>query len=321
MKPYVLAAALEKGVSLDTKLDGSSPQTICGTPISNDAGDPPLGPTDLATGLQLSVNTVYYRLACQVGAQQVADLAHAAGIPAKDPLADQTTGKPTAQIALGSGGYEIHPIDQATGYATIAAGGTRATPYFVQRVKDGGNVVYSAKPQTGPAFSSGVAADVTYAMQKVVTGGTGTRAQLNGRPTAGKTGTTSNNANAWFAGFTPQLSTAVWVGRAGGGPLKGVLGSNGGVYGGTIPASIFKAFMDAALQGLPVVQFPSKANIGVPATPSPTPTPSASPTPSRTPSPKPTIVVTLPPIGSPTPTPTPSASTKPSGGASPASTP
>ncbi|MCW2599298.1 MAG: glycosyl transferase, family 51 [Frankiales bacterium] len=298
MKPYVLAAALEQGTSLGTKLDGSTPQTICGSTINNDAGDPRLGQTDLATGLQYSVNTVYYRLACQVGPQRVADLAHAAGIPAKDPLADSSTHQPTAQIALGSGGYEIHVIDQATGYATFAAQGQRATAYFVQKVTDGGNEVYAAKPQTAQAFSAGTAADATYAMQKVVTAGTGTRAQLTGRPTAGKTGTTTANANAWFAGFTPQLATAVWVGRANGGPLQGVLGINGGVYGGTVPASIFKSFMDAALQGQPVEQFPARANVGVVVTPSPTATPSTtpSPKPSITRSPTPTLVPSLSPV-------------------------
>ncbi|MGB8649922.1 MAG: transglycosylase domain-containing protein [Mycobacteriales bacterium] len=299
MKPYVLAAALEKGTALSSTLDGSSPQTICGTTIHNDSGDPPLGQTDLATGLALSVNTVYYRLACQTGAQRVADLAHAAGIPDSQPLADDVSHKPTAQIALGSGGYELHVIDQATGYATFAAKGERATPYFVAKVVDShGNELYVGKQSKGRAFSEGVAADATAAMQQVVQKGTGTRAQLDGRPTAGKTGTTGNNANAWFAGFTPQLATAVWVGRPDGSPLKGVLGSSGGVYGGTVPAKIFKAFMDAALQGQPVLDFPPRANVGTPVTPSPTATPSAtpSPTPSATPSATPTVVVTVPPV-------------------------
>jgi membrane peptidoglycan carboxypeptidase len=303
MKPYVLAAALEKGTALDSRLDGSDPQKICGTEISNDEGDPPFGFIDLATALQYSVNTVYYRLACETGAQRVADLAHAAGIAEKQKLADDKSGKPTAQIALGSGGYEIHVLDQAVGYATFAAKGMRASAYFVETVKDDrGNEIYRAKRSTGKAFSEGVAADTTYAMQKVVQGGTGTRAQLRGRPTAGKTGTTGNNANAWFAGFTPQLSAAVWVGRAHGGPLKGVLGSSGGVYGGTVPAKIFKAFMDAALEGQPVESFPPRANVGDVKGPTPTPTATATPTPTATPSatPSPTRssapVVTPPPI-------------------------
>jgi membrane peptidoglycan carboxypeptidase len=314
MKPYTLAAALEKGTSLNTTYDGHSPQEICGTQIHNDEGDPPLGQTDLARGLELSVNTVYYRLACDTGAERIAALAHAAGIPGSQPLADPTSHKPTAQITLGSGGYEIHPIDQATGYATFAAQGERANPYFVQKVTDSdNNVLYSAKVKTSRAFTEDVAADATYAMQRVVQNGTGTRAALAGRPTAGKTGTTGNNANAWFAGFTPQLAAAVWVGRPSGAPLKGVLGSTGGVYGGTVPAKIFKAFMDGALENEPVKQFPQRANVGSKDGTSVSPVPTGSATPS------PTATVTVPPVTlppviqteSPTPEPTQSATPEP----------
>ena len=321
MKPYTLAAALEKGTSVDTKYDGSSPQTICGSQIHNDQGDPAFGQIDLATGLQYSVNTVYYRLACDTGPQRIADLAHAAGIPDKQPLADTTTHKPTAQITLGAGGYEIHVIDQATGYATFAAKGTRATPYFVSKVTDkDGNELYGAKASTGHAFSEAVAANATYAMQKVVQGGTGTNAQLaNGRPTAGKTGTTGNNTNAWFAGFTPQLATAVWVGRPSGAPLKGVLGSTNGVYGGTIPAKIFKAFMDTALEGTKVLPFPPKANIGSTSGPSTSAAPSSTPsaTPSQAPTGLPSVGVTLPPVGATSAPPSPASSPSASPAASP----
>ena len=333
MKPYTLAAALEKGTSVDTKLDGSSPQDICGTTIHNDSGDPPLGQTDLATGLALSVNTVYYRLACDTGAQRIADLAHAAGISSKQPLADTTSHKPTAQITLGAGGYEIHVIDQATGYATFAAKGTRATPYFVSKVTDkNGNELYTAKPSTGHAFSEAVAANATYAMQKVVKEGTGVNAQLsNGRPTAGKTGTTGSNTNAWFAGFTPQLATAVWVGRPSGAPLKGVLGSTKGVYGGTIPAKIFKAFMDTALEGAPALPFPPKVDLGSSTGPASTTSPTVTTAPTQTVTPSqapPTVSVTVPPVvttsappAQPSPTPSPAASPPPSAAPSPTASP
>jgi membrane peptidoglycan carboxypeptidase len=297
MKPYTLAAALEKGTSLSTRLDGHSPQEICGTQIHNDEGDPPLGQTDLATGLALSVNTVYYRLACETGAEKVQEIAHAAGIPMSQPLADPVTHKPTAQITLGAGGYEVHVIDQAVGYATFAAGGTHAAPYFVERVTDtDGHELYKAKTKTSQAFKEDVAADAVSAMQKVVDSGTGTRAKLTGRPTAGKTGTTQSNTNAWFAGFTPQLSTAVWVGRPSGHPLKGVLGSTNGVYGGTIPAKVFKDFMDAALKGQDVKDFPPRANVGSVQQPSSGATPGPTTTPTAT--------VTVPPVTLPPVTPT-----------------
>ena len=321
MKPYVLAAALEKGIALDTQYDGSNHQDICGQKdVTNDQGDPPFGRIDLATGLKYSVNTVYLRLACDVSPQGVVSAARSAGIPDVDKL--NGDGRPSAQIALGSGGYEVHPLDQAAGYATFAAKGQRAKPYFVKSVLevDGGGTVYKAKEVVAKGFSEGVAADVTYAMQQVVEGGTGVNAQLAGRPAAGKTGTTTGNRNAWFIGFTPQLSTAVWVGRPSGAALKGVLGITGGVYGGRIPAQVFKMYMDAALAGAPVLPFPPRASVGTVVAPSPsaTPTPSPSATPSSTPSatPSPTPVVTVapptataPPATTPPPVATPPVST------------
>jgi membrane peptidoglycan carboxypeptidase len=312
MKPYVLAAALEDGKSLDTRYDGSSPQDICGDTIHNDAGDPPFGRIDLATALAHSVNTVYYRLGCDVGAQRVADTAHAAGIPDSQPLADPTSKKPTTQIVLGADGYQLHPLDQAIGYASFAAKGTRARAYFVQRVTDtSGNELYKAKPDTGRAFSEGVAADVTYAMQQVVQNGTGTQAQLDGgRPTAGKTGTTDSGKNAWFTGFTPQLSTSVLITMSKGGPIQ-LNGSTNGIYGGSVPAATFKSYMDKALAGAAIVNFPPRANVGNASTPS-TSTPTAAGTPSATPSATPSVIptVSLPPVlptSSPTSSPSPSA--------------
>jgi membrane peptidoglycan carboxypeptidase len=329
MKPYVLATALQEGKGLGTRYDGSSPQTICGQPIHNDSGDPPLGQTDLVKGLALSVNTVYFRLACDVGPKKVAALAHAAGVTA--PLSKD--GQTAAGIALGI--YDVSVMDQATGYATFAAHGQHADTHFVKSVKEaGGATVYQPKVGRSVAFGQDIAADATYAMQQVVQSGTGTRAQLAGRPVAGKTGTTQDNKDAWFCGFTPQLATAVWVGRQDRTPLKGALGVSGGVYGGTVPAGVFKGYMDVALQDQKVLDFPPRANVGKNASIgnggsfSPRP---ASGTPS--PSPLPTDLVTLPPVQpspsqpppspepSPSETPPPSQSPQPDGPPSPVPSP
>jgi membrane peptidoglycan carboxypeptidase len=311
MKPYVLATALQEGKGLGTRYDGSSPQTICGQPIHNDAGDPPLGQTDLVKGLALSVNTVYFRLACDVGPKKVADLAHAAGVTA--PLTRDGTpgGQTAAGIALGI--YDVSVTDQATGYATFAAHGTHAETHFVKSVKlSNGGTVYQPKVSRDSAFGQDIAADATYAMQQVVQNGTGTRAQLSGRPVAGKTGTTQDNKDAWFCGFTPQLATAVWVGRQDRTPLKGALGVSGGVYGGTVPAAIFKAYMDPTLKDQPVLDFPPRANVGRSIVTSPTGgTVSPSPSPSSSPSPLPSPLVTVAPPFSPQPSPT---GAPPSGG-------
>jgi membrane peptidoglycan carboxypeptidase len=304
-KPYTLATALSQGKGLGTMVDGSSPQDFGGQPVRNDEGDGPLGMIDLVTATRLSVNTAYYHLAQDVGPDAVAATAHSAGIPEDVTLGEASNGKPGLGITLGV--YEVHVIDQAAGYATFAARGTRARPYFVAKVvqQNGGKTLYKAEKDTAKAFSEGVAADATYAMQQVVNDGTGTRAKLDGRPTAGKTGTTTDNKEAWFCGFTPQLATAVLVARPDRKSLAGALGSRGGIYGGQVPAQIFKAYMDAALQGQPVEQFPPRANVGQSVTetpsatpsPSPTATPSPTPTPSLTPSP--TVVPTTAPPSAP----------------------
>jgi membrane peptidoglycan carboxypeptidase len=261
-KPFTLAAALDQGIGLGTRVDGSSPQTFGSKEVRNDEGDPPLGMVDLVTATELSVNTAYYNLAKKVGPDNIAELAHRAGIPEGDVLAE-SNGKPALGITLGV--YDVHVIDQANAYATFANGGVAAKPFFVKSVRDrDNNEVYAAKQANSRAFSADVAADATYALQKVVESGTGTRAQLDGRPAAGKTGTTTENKNAWFCGFTPQLSAAAWVGRADGSALKGVLGSTRGVYGGTVPAGIWKSFMDetAAAEDWKVEDFPPRANVG-----------------------------------------------------------
>ncbi|MEO6205991.1 MAG: transglycosylase domain-containing protein [Mycobacteriales bacterium] len=301
-KPYVLATALEAGKGLGTRLDGSSPQKICNQRIQNDAGDPPMGQTDLVRGLYLSVNTVYYRLACDVGPKKIKELAYRAGISGSNKLAEKD-GVTAAGIGLGI--YEVSVLDQATGYATFANGGEHQETHFVKSVATiGGDVVFESQEKKDRAFSEDVAADATYAMTQVVQRGTGTRAKIPGRPTAGKTGTTQENVDAWFCGFTPQLATAVWVGRPDRKPLRGVLGSERGVYGGTVPAKIFADYMTAALEGQPVENFPKRANVGKNFSPDsgrtfsprPTDTASASPSPSSS----------APPSGPPTQAPPPS---------------
>jgi membrane peptidoglycan carboxypeptidase len=323
-KPYTLAAALDKGIGLGTRVDGSSPQTFGSQQVHNDAGDPTFGRIDLVTALQYSVNTAFYNLAQRVGPSAIADTAHAAGIPDSVKLYDPKDGtRPTLGITLGI--YNVHVLDQAVGYGTFANGGVQAQTHFVKAVRDGKDVLYEAKAKNSRAFSADVAADATYAMQQVVNGGTGTRAKIPGRPTAGKTGTTQNNANAWFCGFTPQLATAVWIGRAQGGPLKGVLGSSSGVYGGTIPAEIFKTYMSAALQGMKVEDFPPRANVGrdssiggptgAPVTASPVASPSSAPSPSPTGVSSPSPLLSPP--GQQSPPPSPQQSPPPSPAASP----
>ena len=292
-KPYVLAAALKSGLSLKTTFDGHSPQTLDGQVVHNDANEQ-FGKIDLITATAQSVNTVYVQLGEKVGISKVIAAAHAAGLPASTKLSNN------ASMLLGSD--STHPIDAAAAYATFAAKGTYALPYMVQSVTDlSGHTLYQAKQQTKSAFSQQVSADVTYALEHVITSGTGKSAAI-GRPAAGKTGTTSGNVSAWFVGYTPQLSAAVTMFRDNNQPLQGIAGYSQ-IYGGTLPAQMWSAFMKAALAHTPATPFPPPAYVGAPASPSaPVSSPSPSPSSSSAPA-SPTATKT-----SPSPTASPSAS-------------
>ena len=283
-KPYVLATALAQGKSLNTKLDGNSPKAFPGVKggINNFDGSDS-GQVDLVTATQKSVNTAYFELGLLVGPSKVADLAHAAGIPQRAPL-KSPDGVTNGSISLG--GYEVQVIDQAVGYATFANKGVPAEPYFVQKVTDAsGDTLYEAKPKNGPAaYSPEVAADATVAMQAVVDSGTATRAKLaGGRPAAGKTGTSSESKDVWFVGYTPQLSTSVWLGFPTGKTIE-IAGQE--ATGGRVATGIWKEQMDVAMKGLPVVKFPPRANVGKEARVEPPPQPQVSQAP-RSPRPPP----------------------------------
>jgi membrane peptidoglycan carboxypeptidase len=304
-KPYVLVAALEHGISLTSKYDGHSPKTIHGQEVHNfgRGNGEQFGRIDLVKATAHSVNTVYYQLGFDAGGPgEVTDVAKKAGVTA--PIDGEKAG---GSAFLGGGDtIDLHPVDQADAFATFAAQGKHAPAYLVQKVTDhDGKTLYEAKPKAEQVFDKDVMADTTFALQAVLTEGTATGARLSGRPAAGKTGTTTSNRAAWFAGYTPQLSAAVALYRDGNKPLQGVLGLSE-VTGGSFPARMWKAFMDGALEGKPVEKFPPPANTGVRATPSASPTPTATPTATSTPSPRPTILPTVKPSksGDPLPTPT-----------------
>jgi membrane peptidoglycan carboxypeptidase len=308
-KPYVLAAALQEDISLRSTFDGNSPKQFPGIPDGiRNFGDRDFGRVDLLTATQQSVNTAYVELGLEVGPREVAETAAAAGITT--PLGGD---EPTAGIALGI--YDVRVIDQAAAYGAFANGGRRVEPYLIAAVRQGEDELFAAAPQLTRAFDEDVAADTTFALQRVVQNGTGTRARLDdGRPAAGKTGTTSDNFDAWFVGYTPQLSTAVWIGTGRNETirLEGVREATGG----TISAGIWKSYTDAALAGQPVEQFPPAANVGstrrgaptqtaAPPRPTTPPPPPPSPEPPPAPEPEPEPVEPEPPAAPPPPAPEP----------------
>ena len=257
-KPFALIAGLQQGIPLTSMWNGDSPQTF------DDAGKPyPVanygfegwGQISLLKATGSSVNTVYVPLGIQVGPENVVEAARRAGIPESIAMV------PTPSVVLGVA--SPHVLDVANAYATFAANGIYAKPYLISQVLGSNKgVLYEGKPQTQEVFAADVMADLTYALKYVVTNGSGFAARKLNRPVAGKTGTSQSNASAWFSAYTPQLAASVALFRDDATQsLKGV-GGLATVTGGSFPARIWTAFMQGALKGEPVLNFPAPANIG-----------------------------------------------------------
>jgi 1A family penicillin-binding protein len=250
-KPFTLAAALEAGYQLGSEFEGGGTASI----------PTPSGPWDVSNFNDLifpeltlreatvfSVNVVYARLIDRIGPDRVAALAAAAGIDS--PL------HPVHSLALGS--EEVSVLDMASAFGTFAAGGLHAEPVIVTRVEDSnGGLLLETAPTTQRAFSVEVSSQVTTALVEAVNRGTGQEARI-GRPVAGKTGTSEGYFDAWFVGYAPQLSAAVWVGFPEGD--RSLLPPNTpfAVTGGTWPAQIWARFASAALSGTPYQPLPDE---------------------------------------------------------------
>jgi Membrane carboxypeptidase (penicillin-binding protein) len=261
-KPFVFAAALQagKGIGLGTVYDGTSPQTIKGTVFNNSESASCPNCTVLQAMTQ-SVNTVFIHMADQIGIQKVIDAAHAAGIP--ENLVNER------RLGLALGDQDVHPLDMAVAYATFAADGVRHQPFLVQKVTTAdGRVLYEApeSPAGEQAFPQQVARNVTESMMQVAS--TSGVPLSGGRPAASKSGTAQNeqykgqNRDAWYVGYTPQLSTAVWVGSDKSDPIKNSAGRP--IYGRMLPGSIWQRFMNQALAGKPIEQFSPFEPMGTP---------------------------------------------------------
>jgi membrane peptidoglycan carboxypeptidase len=249
-KPFALAAAIEDGIDLDSYWNGNSPRTIDGYTLKNE-GNASYGTISLLTAMEKSVNTVFVDMANQVGTDRVEEAAIRAGVPADtiglqaDPTTVLGTSSPTT-------------LDMAGAYATFANRGERVAPTTIKEIRRGGAVEYAHTVEPERAFEEDVADEVNYALQKVVTSGTGSTAAGLGRPAAGKTGTTDNNRSAWFVGYTPQVTTAVMLVKQNGkGDATTLYGTGGGgsVYGGSYPAQIWTSYMRAAMSGMDYEDF------------------------------------------------------------------
>ncbi|WP_405178809.1 transglycosylase domain-containing protein [Nocardia sp. NBC_01377] len=272
-KVFAAIAAQQQSIPLSRVID-SAPVTDRGTQITNVDGEY-CGKCTVAEALKRSLNTSFYRLTMMMfdGPKAIADAAHQAGIPEEIPgVAGKTLtedgGRPLNGIVLGQ--YLVRPIDMASAYATIAASGIYHRPYFVQRVVTGdGRVLLdrgAEETRVGEQMPPGeqripraVADNTAQAMLPIATYSNG-HGLAAGRPSGAKTGTTQlgesdSNKDAWMIGFTPSLSTAVWVGSEQSQAIRTVRG--GDIYGSGLPADIWKQMMDAALEGTPIEQFPT----------------------------------------------------------------
>jgi len=259
-KPIVLATALKEGYNVHAGVNGTTPCTFANpgsTPYSahNDEGGAS-GYMDLTYAMAESVNCAYLRLGLDVGLPKVVSMAQELGITT--PL------EPYLSMSIGS--EEVRPIDMAGVYATFADNGVHHTPYLVERVVDrNGNVIVKGGDSGTEVLTPDEDHEELVALRAVITEGTATDAALPGRDAWGKTGTAENYDNAWFDGFTPQLTTVVWMGSPiGNVPMDNVCGKTltgnsvcpGVVFGATIPAPIWQEYMSLALAGQAPLTYP-----------------------------------------------------------------
>jgi len=255
MKPYTMAAALEQGVTPQTvypavgawPIPGCRPAGTSQCTITGEAA------SQMGPAIAESSNTYFAELAYDVGANNVAKMANRVGVSSLDP------NKEDYGVTVTLGSYPVSPLDMAVGYSTFENHGVKNDPTPVVKVTSPDGTVLednTSRPGT-QVLNSAIADTVTDLLRGPVTNGTASKTLADfGRPAAGKTGTTDNNADVWFVGYTPQLTTAVWIGHTDGiHPLKGF--GSGPVFGGTVPASIWKSFMKRALDGQPALDFPA----------------------------------------------------------------
>ena len=245
-KPYVLATALEQGYGLNSTVDGRGPRDIHGSRVQN-AGNAPGGVMTLTQATTVSNNLGFVELAEEVGFEEVRSTAYDVGLP--DGSIDDNQLVPVMPL----GATSVRPVDQASGYATFANGGVHMEAHVIKEIvnQDGDNERPEIEGER--ALEESTASDVTYALEQVVNGGTGTAARLWDHPVAGKTGTTDGSVAAWFVGYTPQLSTAVGV-YSGNNESFSIPGHN--ISGGGLPASMWNSYMSRAMEGYERGSFP-----------------------------------------------------------------
>ncbi|MFD9369327.1 transglycosylase domain-containing protein [Streptomyces sp. NPDC060020] len=268
-KPFIAAAALERGLpptkvypapnKMDypsgiSRCDGSQYVNVKNESAENETEDE-IGPYALRTAMEKSINTYFVEMISEIGLCPVSEMAAKLGVvPASGAKLSEGP-----SIALGS--EEMSPLTMANAYATFANRGVYCTPVAIESITDAHNKALSVpKSKCDRAMSESTADTINTLLGGVIDSGTGERAGLTDRDSAGKTGTTDNRYNAWFVGYTPNISGAVWVGSGG---AKKITMENiviGGkpyqkVFGGGLPGPIWKDAVTGALDGREALRF------------------------------------------------------------------
>jgi penicillin-binding protein 1A len=256
-KAFVLTAAVEQGINPATTTYVSAPFHYQPDPYSpawnvQTYDHTYLGTTTIENATLRSDNTVFAQLTLDVGPDKVAEMAHKLGV--RSAL---TTANGAYVPSLGLGAIPVSPLDMASAYATLAAGGIYSKPMAIRQVVFGDGKLDTqagwGQPERKRVITDGVAYTVVQILEKNMLQGTGVGAYF-GRPAAGKTGTTDNYADAWFCGFTPTLETTVWIGYPRAEiPMTNVHGI--AVSGPSFPATIWRSFMESAVGNSPPVDF------------------------------------------------------------------
>jgi penicillin-binding protein 1A len=250
-KTFVLTTAIKQGIDpATTFLDGSSPMTLTtpgGIPWTVHNAEPGHGTMSLTQATWNSVDVVYAQLALDVGVSKFADTAYQMGVTS--PLGTNADGHPCRSgascfvppaAAIGGLDEGVTPLEMADAYATLADGGVRHPVTSIAKVVfPDGTVDRPTAAKGTRVLTPGQAYDVTRILEGVITRGTGAGFTAMGCPAeAGKTGTTDNESDAWFVGYTPRFSTAVWTGH----PLSRAFTG----FGGPTSGPIWRSYMEAA---------------------------------------------------------------------------
>ncbi|MBJ7472700.1 MAG: hypothetical protein JHD16_15450 [Solirubrobacteraceae bacterium] len=256
-KTMTLMAAVRRGVDPSSTTYVSKPIDIKSGPFGpikvKTYGGTYGGSMNLVRGTLTSDNTVYMQLALDIGPRLVKKAAVDMGIKS------ELEGLPAE--SLGGIKYGVTPLEMSNAYATIASGGFKNQPTAIKRVVfpkstryPSGKTFNLGNPKRAKTFENGVTGEVTKILEQNVTGGTGGRAQIQ-CPSAGKTGTVDDFYDAWYVGFTPRMSTSVWVGYEPDPIQMNSQFQGGSVAGGTFPAQIWGAYMKEAVKGKPCGEF------------------------------------------------------------------